>query len=96
MKEEMQISLQSIIARNPEIIHNNIDGEVVIMSITKNNFYGIDKIGSHIWELLENSRSVDEIITVMMQDYEVERETCEKDVIDFLDEALKNELITIG
>lgn len=96
MKKGTQINLQSIIARNQEIIHNDIDGEVVIMSIAKNNFYGIDKIGSHIWELLENSRSVEEIITTMMQNYEVERETCEKDVIDFLDEALKNELITIG
>ncbi len=93
MIDEKQIQLNSVIIINPEIIFNIIDGEVVIMSIAKNNFYGIDEIGSHIWELLKKPKSVEEIITIMEQNYEVDRTTCQKDVIEFLEEILAQGLI---
>lgn len=95
MNTKKPISSQTIITRNPEIVHNAIDGEVVIMSLAKNNYFGIDKIGSHIWELLETPCTVEKINTAMMQHYEVDRETCEKDVMDFLEEVSVLELIKI-
>ena len=90
-----KITLQTIISRNPEIIHNDIDGEAVMMSIEQNNFYGIDKIGTHIWNIIENSTSAEKIIAEMMTSYKVEREVCEKDVISYLNEIFKNKLILL-
>lgn len=91
-----KIGLKTIILRNPEIMHNDIDGEAVMMSIEQNSFYGIDEIGTQIWNFLENPTTPEKIITEMMQHYNVEREKCESDLMNFLNEILNNKLILIN
>jgi hypothetical protein len=95
MNKEKQIHLQSIIARNPEIIHNDIDGEVVIMSIEQNKFYGIDKIGTCIWKLLDTPKNVENIIDEMLKQYNVTREVCETDILSFLNKMAHQNMLII-
>ena len=95
MNTKKSIGLQTIIALNPEIVRNTIDSEVVIMSLAKNNYFRINKIGSHIWELLKTPITLEEINKVMMAQYNVEPEICRKDVLQFIEEVLKLELIMI-
>lgn len=89
------ITLESIVLRNPEIVHRTIDNDIVMMSIRKNNFYGINEIGSKIWNMLENETQVNKLVEKLIQLYSVDNKTCTNDVIDFLKEVLKHELIVV-
>ena len=62
MKEANTVTLQSVISRNPVIIHSAMDDEVVMMSVDQVFFFGVDKIGTHIWNLLEIPAQVDGLI----------------------------------
>ncbi len=89
------ITLDSIIVKNTEILNTQLDDEYVLMSIEKSNYYGIDSIGSRIWQLLENEISVKEICEKLTSEYDVEFDNCVKDVISFLDELNNENIITV-
>jgi hypothetical protein len=50
----MELNSDSLIKRNEEIILNEIDTETVIMDLNFENYFGMEAIGTRIWQLLEN------------------------------------------
>ncbi len=95
MKESEKLALASTVERNPELISSEMDGETVMMSIENGKYYGIDKIGTRIWELLENSHEISELCVVLLEEFEVDRKQCESDVLTFLNDLLKENIITV-
>jgi hypothetical protein len=89
------ITPQSVIRRSKNLLFNEIDGEVVMLSIENSEYYGMDKIGSRIWELIENPVSVNELIGTLMDEYEVTREQCTNDTTEFLEQLAEKKLISI-
>lgn len=52
-------------------------------------YVGIDAVGQRIWDLLATPRTLDDLVSRLVQEYEVTRETCERDVSGFI-EALEH------
>jgi hypothetical protein len=96
MKEESKVTLQSVISRNPEIIHSAMDDEVVMMSVDQGLFFGIDAIGTHIWTLLETPLKVEDLIEKLMAHYNVEQAVCENDTLLFLNDMLGRKVILVS
>ncbi len=78
------------------MVSGNMDGEVVMLSIQRGEYFGLDKIGSRIWELIENPHSIEEIKAILLEEYEVEEDTCKKDLIEFLEDLQIKGLIIVN
>jgi len=78
------------------MVSGNMDGEVVMLSIQRGEYFGLDKIGSRIWELIENPRSIEEIKAILLEEYEVDEETCLIDLIEFLEDLQNKGLIIVN
>ncbi len=89
------ISIESKICRNEELVTSEIDGEVVMMSIDNGEYYGMDAIGSRIWELIDKPTQVDQLIETLMAEFQVDRETCKHDVLVFLNDMSGSDVIKI-
>ena len=90
------VSLNSTIKRNPELVSSDVDGEKVMMSIESGEYFGLDSVGSRIWELIENPIQVNKLIELLLDEFEVEKEQCKEDTIDFLDQLFEKRLIIIS
>ena len=95
MNQINSINLQTVIARNPDIIHSVMDDEIVMMGVEQGSFFGIDRIGSHIWNLLETPMKVEDLLAKLVLEYEVEYGQCKEDTLLFLNEMLKNKVILL-
>lgn len=89
------MDINTILERNPEMVFSEMDGEIVMMSIENSEYYGLDPIASRIWQLLEKPSSVAHLADILLEEYEVDRETCLKDVLDFSGELLQKKIIRI-
>ena len=89
-KSKTVIGPETVLARSDEVLEAEIDGEKVMMSIEKGEYYGLDATGSEIWQLFEQPRSVAEICDQMIARYDVEPEECERDVVAFLDDLVSD------
>jgi hypothetical protein len=89
------IGLHSRLTRAADLVSADLDGEIALMSVAAGKYYGLEPVGSRIWALLETSRSVSEICTVLVAEFEVEREQCEREVLAFLNLMAQANLIKV-
>lgn len=74
---------------NPELIHRNIIGEDIFIPIgktalEKNGVFVMSPVGARIWELLSEGRDTDELVPLLLEEYEVEPQVLQADVEEFL------------
>ncbi|MEG2017876.1 MAG: lasso peptide biosynthesis PqqD family chaperone [Clostridium sp.] len=93
--KETSVSEDMVISRNPEIDATDLDGEVVMMNMEKGQYFMMNEVGSRIWELIEEPIKVDAVVNKLLQEFEVEKEECEKTVIEFINELTYADLIQV-
>lgn len=91
----MAINLTTLISKNTGIISSKMDNDVVMMSIEKGNYYGLNEVGAEIWEILDEPLTVTALCDKLMAKFEVAQEQCEKEVIAYLDKLLIEGLIFV-
>lgn len=89
----MGIALSDVLTHGEEQITAEVDGDVVMMSVEKGEYYGLDAIGSRIWALFEQPTSLNDAVDVLLGEFEVDRATCEQDVISFVEQLLDKGLL---
>lgn len=90
-----ELKLDSKVKRSEEPLQAGLDDEVVMMSVEKGSYYGLDPVGARIWEMLESSRTVREIVDNLLETYEVEQDVCERETISFLETLIEEDLAEV-
>jgi hypothetical protein len=77
------------------MVTSNLDGEIVMMSVENGEYYGLDEIGTRIWQLMEHPIVIENLINCLTNEFEVEREECEEDTLEFLEDLFSRNLINL-
>lgn len=91
-----EIGIDSTVSQSAGLVAADMDGQKVMLNIDKGKYYGLDDIGSRIWELIEKPRTVRELVAVLLQEYDVEDEICQRDVLAFLNKLHAQGLIAVA
>jgi hypothetical protein len=97
MKEfskDTPLALTSVIARNEGIVSAEIDQEVAMLDIERGVCFGMNKIASRVWALVQRPARVSDICATLVNEYEVSPSDCERQILDLLEELLAEGLIT--
>ena len=91
------VNLKSVYSRSPDIVTRKTGSEYVLVPVTNNiadmnSVYTLNETGAFIWELVDGTRNVNEIITALTNEYDIDSKSAEQDVISFL-ENMSNYLI---
>jgi len=89
------IGLNSTIVRNPEQVSTDLGGEVVILDMQSEVYFSLDRVGAHIWEIIETPTTVHEILAAISGAYDVEPARAERDLLAVLDEMAQEGLIEV-
>jgi hypothetical protein len=95
VKTETVIGLHSLVRQADNLVGCDLDGETMLMSVGEGKYYGMEPIGSRIWALMETTRSVSEICNMLLSEFEVEREQCEREVLVFLNDLAQENLVLV-
>lgn len=87
------MSSSNVYKRNADVLTANVDGELVMMSVQAGSYFSIGGIGTQLWELLAEPKSLDALIDAIVADYDVPRERCAADVGVFLQKLIDLNLI---
>jgi hypothetical protein len=90
------MSPQAVISRHPDTIATEISDEIVLMSLTTGQTFGLDKRGARIWTLLEQPRSLENLVAELVKIYNATPEQCQADVAGFLAKMAEVQLVAVG
>jgi hypothetical protein len=90
--EDMELA-QMLLTRNPELVAVDMDGDLVMLSITSGEYYGLTGIAPYIWKALETPIGLDDLISSLLDEFEVEEAQLRQDVDLFLRDMKRNGLL---
>jgi hypothetical protein len=93
---QTDLTTASVVAHNDNILHADVDQEVVALSVTSGTCYGLNAVGSRIWHLMATPVRVGDLCEALQKEFDVDHDTCEREVLDLLKEALAEGMIKIA
>ncbi len=93
MRDLRPLSLTTVVARRDGFIEAEIDGEVVALSVEQGTCVGLNRVGSRIWNLLATPARIDDLCAMLVSEYRVAPDVCERQVLDLLEDLRAEGLI---
>lgn len=95
MIKKQNIKLDQSVTHVKGTIVSDMGGEKVMLSVKNGKYYNLGEIGGDIWELIEEPILVNQLVTKLMNTYQVEQFECEEQVLSFLGLLLEEDLIEL-
>ena len=67
-----------------EVLTQELDGETVILDLKSESYFGLDEVGTRIWQLIQEQEDIQTITATMLNEYDVKEEQLEKDIQSLL------------
>jgi len=78
------------------VFAQEIDGETVLLDMDSENYFGLDEVGTVIWQTMQEGLSLEEMLEKLLSVYDVEEEVLKKDLVHFVERLEESGLITLG
>jgi hypothetical protein len=89
------IGLKTVVVASKDNVSCALGAEAAILNMGSGIYYGLDPVGAHIWGLLEQPHSVEDLRAAVVAEYEVEPERCEADLLALLEKLRAEGLIEV-
>lgn len=83
-------------APHPQVAWRMIDGEALLVLADAGEVAVLNGVGSRIWQLADGSRSIDDIITVIVAEYDTTADEAGRDVVDFIEQLVKEHILVLS
>jgi hypothetical protein len=93
MSDDMPMS--SVVVATKEQISTDLGGEVVILALQSGRYFSLNDVGSLIWNLMQEPKTVLQIRDAILDQYEVEVERCQQDILTLIRNLLAESLVEI-
>jgi len=86
------IPADPIVSASQNQVSGSLNGETVLLSSTTNQYYGLNTVGSRIWELIQQPRRLSAICNVLAEEFQVDPSICERDTRELVGKLGEAEL----
>jgi Coenzyme PQQ synthesis protein D (PqqD) len=89
------VSAKSCVVATRNQVSSDLGGEIAILDLEGGMYYGLDAVGARIWSLLQDPRTVEEIRDVLVGEYQVESNRCERDLLALVQRLVEEGLVEV-
>jgi hypothetical protein len=92
-----ELSGTTLVVRDDgELLTTVIDGELIGMSVEQGACYGLNAVGTRVWELLAEPRSLEDLCEQLREEYEVDGDQCQREVRDLVEQLRREGLVKVS
>lgn len=89
------MDLSDTFSISDNVVAREVGGEMVLLDLASGQYFGLDKVGSRIWELVSQSpRALGELCDKIEAEFDAPRARIEADLIELVEQLLQQDLIT--
>jgi len=77
------------------VFAQEVDGEMVLLDMESENYFGLDEVGTAIWQAMQEYGTLQEVLNALLEQYDVEPEVLESDLSDFVGKLVESGLVEV-
>jgi hypothetical protein len=78
---------------SPDVVFRELDGEAVLLDLGTGTYFGLNAVGTRVWQLIDAGREQDDIVNVLAAEYDAATPTIAADVERLVAELKARRLI---
>lgn len=87
----MALTLDDHLAKSDDALFRELENEAVLLNLRTGIYYGLNPVGTRAWQLLSEHSRLAGVVNVMLDEFDVERDVLERDLL-----ALGGQLLESG
>ncbi|MGN6184418.1 MAG: PqqD family protein [Thermoanaerobaculia bacterium] len=100
MESTIEITANSVFRRSDEVVARQVGAESILVPIRQNvgnlDFvYTLSPVAARVWALIDGKRTVEDVVRIIIDEYDVTRETAVADTSELLNDLAGVSLITL-
>ena len=89
----MDVASTDRLAVHPSVISRELSGETVLLHLESGVYYGLDRVATRIWQLLQQGRTIANVCEAMLEEYDVEQNVVQQDVARLVGELRERGIV---
>jgi len=77
----------------PDVLVNVIDGESVLLNLKSECYFGLDEVGTRMWQVLTDSGTIQAAYETLLAEYEVEPDKLRQDLDELIEKLAAHGLV---
>lgn len=86
---------RTVIVATRDQVSGEVSGEVVILNLKNGIYYSLNDVGTYVWKLIQEPRTVADIVDRLLEVYDVEADRCQEDLQALLQKLAAEGLIDV-
>jgi hypothetical protein len=87
------VSLRDSFRVSHDVVFRELDGEAVLLDLAHGTYFGLDEVGTRVWQLVGERGRLDSVFDAMLEEYDVAPATLETDLLTLVGELTANGLL---
>ena len=89
------LSLDSRVTIHPDAVFRELDGEAVILQLDAGMYFGLDPVGTRLWQLIEAHGELRPVLQAAAAEFDVAPDVLEHDLIDLVSGLAEKQLVVV-
>lgn len=81
--------------RSSDVLFQDVGGEAVLLDMASEHYFGLDPVGTRIWDLLGEDPSLQAVFERLCTEFEAEPERIATDLLALVDQLAEAGLVTL-
>lgn len=90
------ITLDSRARPSEDVVFRELDGEAVLLHLADGVYFGLDPVGTRLWELIEEHGLLREVHAAALEEFEVPADVLERDLIGLVGQLAGKRLVEVA
>ena len=82
-----------VLTPSPDVIVRELAGESVVLDLSSGRYFGLNAVGTRVWQLIQEGQPVDGVIRSVTAEYDAEAGRVERDVLALLEDLKTRGLV---
>lgn len=91
----MKIAFAMHVSVPEDVLVRELDGESVILNLNNGQYFGLDEVGTRMFQVLSKSRSIESAFKVLLLEYDVSEDLLRRDLHDLVEKMVKHGLVEL-
>jgi len=79
-----------------DVLFREIAGEAVILNLQTGKYFGLDQVGTRMWQLLAQYNRIEPALNDLTSEYDVTKDQLQHDLLALVDKLASQQLIEIN
>ena len=91
----MSITFTNRVRVSPDVLVSNMEGESVLLNLQSETYFGLDEVGTHMWNTLTGAESIQAAYDALAAEYDVEPDRLRDDLEELVRKLTEQGLVEI-